>query len=213
VATPTLSKRLRSRCGAGRVDSTSVAGLNSGMAKNSRVPGALGAIPVVGDLMKQADSQAQWLQDLVEQNARLVQQLPATIKSFNDTLERFNQTVGRLDRMVTRVEKTTNQLIAPIEEIQPRLERVVSLLDIPSVRASVGDLPGLVETLRKEALPALRATTDTQKQVALLQTTVERVVAVLAELPGLGLVRRFAGGRPPGAESESPDRPAAGGSD
>jgi len=179
------------------------------MAKNSRVPGAVGAIPVVGDLMKQADSQAQWLQDLVEQNARLVQQLPATIKSFNDTLERFNQTVGRLDRMVTRVENTTNQLIAPIEEIQPRLERIVALLDIPSVRASMGDLPGLIDALRKEALPALRATTDTQKQIALLQSTVERVMALLGELPGMGLVRRFAGGRPADAADLPVDPGAA----
>jgi ABC-type transporter Mla subunit MlaD len=123
---------------------------------------------VVGDLLKQADGQAQWLQDLVEQNSRLVSQLPATMQNFNDTLERFNQTVTRLDAMVTRVEKTVDRL----------------------------DLPQLADTLRKEALPALRAATDTQKQVALLQNTVERVMALMAELPGMGLVRRFAGGPP-----------------
>lgn len=128
------------------------------------MPSAVGAIPVVGDLMKQADSQAQWLQDLVEQNAKLVGQLPDTLKSLNDSLERFNQTVDRLDRMITRVERST-------------------------------DLPALVDTLRKEALPALRAATDTQKQVALLQSTVERVIAILGELPGAGILRRFAGGQ------------------
>jgi ABC-type transporter Mla subunit MlaD len=135
------------------------------MAKNSRVPGAVGAIPVVGDLLKQADGQAQWLQDLLEQNTRLVGQLPATMKNFNDTLERFNQTVARLDVMVTRVEKTVNRL----------------------------DLQQLAESIRKEALPALRAATDTQKQVALLASTIDRVMALMAELPGMGLVRRFAG--------------------
>jgi ABC-type transporter Mla subunit MlaD len=167
------------------------------MAKNSRVPGAVGSIPVVGDLLKQADGQAQWLQELVEQNARLVGQLPDTMKNFNDTLERFNQTVARLDRMVSRVETTTNQLIAPMEEIAPRLEKLVKLLDIQTVR----DLPQLAESIRKEALPALRAATDTQKQVALLQNTTERVMALLAELPGMGIVRRFAG-------PKSPDQPA-----
>lgn len=174
------------------------------MAKNSRVPSAIGAIPVVGDMVKQADNQAQWLQDLVEQNARMLGQLPATMKNFNDTLERFNQTVGRLDRMVTRVETTTNQLIAPMEEIAPALDRMVSLLDIPSVR----DLPGLVDTLRKEALPALRATTDTQKQIALLQSTIDRVMALLAEVPGMGLMRRFTGGWPEtGAAPPAADPP------
>ena len=137
---------------------------NQAMAKSSRVPSAVGAIPVVGGLVKSADNQAQWLQELVEQNARLVSQLPATLKSLNDSLERFNQSVDRLDRLITRVERTT-------------------------------DLPGLVDSLRKEALPALRAATDTQRQVALLQSTVERVAAVLGELPGAGLLRRLAGGQ------------------
>ena len=136
------------------------------MAKTSRVPSAVGSIPVVGDLVKQADTQAQWLQELVEQNARLVSQLPATIKTLNDSLERFNESVARLDRMVTRMEKTSER---------------------------VRDLPALADALRKEALPALRAATDTQRQVALLQGTVERIATVLGELPGAGLLRRFAG--------------------
>jgi uncharacterized phage infection (PIP) family protein YhgE len=138
----------------------------TGMAKSSRVPSAVGSIPVVGDLVKQADSQAQWLQELVEQNARLVSQLPATIKTLNDSLERFNESVARLDRMVTRMEKTSER---------------------------VRDLPALADAIRKEALPALRAATDTQRQVALLQGTVERIATVLSELPGAGLLRRLAG--------------------
>jgi len=139
---------------------------NHAVAKNSRVPSAVGSIPVVGDLMKQADSQAQWLQELLEQNARLIGQLPATMKTFNDSLERFNQTVGRLDRMVTQVETATNQLVAPMQELAPRLEKLIG------------------------------SATDTQKQLALLTSTVERVAGIVGELPGAGIVRRFAGGRP-----------------
>ena len=165
---------------------------NHAVAKNSRVPSAVGSIPLVGDLVKQADSQAQWLQELVEQNARLVGQLPATMKTFNDSLERFNQTVGRLDRMVTQVEAATNQLVMPMQEIAPRLEKLVSAIDVNSVR----ELPGVLDALRKEALPALRAATDTQKQLALLTSTVERIVALLGDLPGAGIVRRLAGGAP-----------------
>lgn len=165
--------------------------------KPSHVPSAVGAIPVVGDAMRSAEAQARWMQELLEQNARLVGQVPATMKTFNDSLERFNQTVQRLDRVITRVETTTAQLSAPIEELAPRLERLVTLLDVPSVR----DLPGLVDTLRREALPALRAATDTQRQVALLQTTVDRIAGVLAELPGAGILRRLAGAARPAAAS------------
>ena len=153
------------------------------MAKTSRVPSAVGAIPVVGDLVKQADTQAQWLQELVEQNTRLLAQLPATVKTLNDSLERFNDSVQRLDRMVTRMERASDR---------------------------VRDLPALADTLRKEALPALRAATDTQRQVALLQSTVDRIAAVLGELPGAGLLRRLAGAaNAPSPHTTTPD-PAAG---
>jgi ABC-type transporter Mla subunit MlaD len=126
------------------------------VAKNTRVPSAVGSIPVVGDLVKQADAQAQWLQELVEQNARLVGQLPATIKTLNDSLERFNQTISRLDRVVSRIESASSQLIGPLEQMTPQLDR----------------------------------------QVALLASTVDRIRTILNELPGAGIVRRIAGGRP-----------------
>ncbi len=139
----------------------------------SRVPQLVGAIPLVGDLVKGADAQAQWMQELLEQNVRLVSQLPTTLKTFNDSIERFNQTVGRLDRAVSRIESATNQVLAPLDQLNLR------------------ELPDLVDTLRREALPALRAATDTQRQVALLSATVDRVVGLLAEVPGAGLLRRF----------------------
>lgn len=159
------------------------------MAKNTRIPSAVGAIPVVGDLVKQADSQAQWLQELIEQNARLVGQLPATMKTFNDSLERFNQTVARLDKVVTKIEGTTNQLIAPLEQVTPALDRIAATLDLPTVR----ELPQVLDALRREALPALRAATDTQRQVAIVNATLERIIAILGELPGAGIARRLAG--------------------
>ncbi len=147
----------------------------------------MGSIPVVGGLVRQADSQARWLQEVLEQNARLVGQLPATLKAFNDTLQRFNDTVGRLDRMVERVEVIGGQLLGPLEDLAPRLERV-------------RDLPELIDTLRKEAIPALRAATDTRSQVAVLQATLDRMLELIADLPGGGLVRRLtnpaAGPRP-----------------
>lgn len=150
--------------------------------ETSRVPSAVGAIPVVGDLMKSADQQARWMQEILEQNARLVAQFPATMKSFNDALERFNQTVGRLDKAVTRIEGASKNLTGP-------LEKVSSALDPKALR----DIPEVLDAVRREALPALRAATDTQQQVALLQATIDRVIAIVTELPGAGVLRRLAG--------------------
>lgn len=179
-----------------RVDTAVPGPHNQRVAKNSRVPGAVGAIPVVGGLIKTADSQAQFLQEMLEQNARLVGQFPATMKSFNDTLERFNQTVARLDQVVTTIEAATERVLGPLEQVSAKLERAVAAVDLPSLR----DVPARLESLRAEALPALRAATDTQRQVALLSATVERVVAVLSEMPGAGILRRIATGH---AESGS----------
>src|SRR5690349_11192679 len=70
---------LRRRCGIAhlpvsgvRVDSGGPNGYEIQVAKekSSRVPEAVGSIPVVGGIVKQADQQAQWMQDLVEQQAR-----------------------------------------------------------------------------------------------------------------------------------------------
>jgi len=173
------------------------------MAKTSRIPSAVGAIPVVGDLAKRADNQAKWVQELVEQNARLVGQLPTTIKTFNDTLERFNQTVARLDTVVSGIEATAAQLVAPLEQVAPTLDRIVAALDVQSLR----DFPDVLDALRREALPALRATTDTQQQVALLTATVDGLIGLMNELPGAALMRRLAGGRVGVAEAEDPNSP------
>lgn len=150
--------------------------------ETSRVPSAVGAIPVVGDLMKSADQQARWMQEILEQNARLVAQFPATMKSFNDALERFNQTIGRLDKAVTRIEGASKNLTGP-------LEKVSSALDPKALR----EIPEVLDAVRREALPALRAATDTQQQVALLQATIDRVIAIVSELPGAGVLRRLTG--------------------
>lgn len=150
--------------------------------ESSRVPSAVGAIPVVGEMMKSAEQQARWMQEVLEQNARLVAQFPATMKSFNDALERFNQTIGRLDKAVTRIEGASKNLIGP-------LEKVSTALDPKALR----DIPEVLDALRREAVPALRAATDTQQQVARLQSTIDRVIAALGDLPGAGVLRRLTG--------------------
>jgi ABC-type transporter Mla subunit MlaD len=122
------------------------------------------------------------MQELVEQQARLVGQLPATLKTLNDSIERFNQTVSRLERATSRIESTAGTLTSPLATLAAALEP-----------ARLGELPEVLDMLRKEAGPALRAATDTQRQVALLQATVDRIIALVSELPGAGFVKRMAG--------------------
>jgi ABC-type transporter Mla subunit MlaD len=70
--------------------------------------------------------------------------MPATIKTFNDSLERFNQTIGRLDRVVSRIEGASAQLIAPLEQMTPQLDRQVALLanTVDRILTLLNELPG-----------------------------------------------------------------------
>jgi prefoldin subunit 5 len=106
------------------------------------------------------------------------------MKTFNDSIERFNQTIGHLDRAVTSIETATKNLTGP-------MEKVLGSIDPKALR----EIPEVLDALRKEAVPALRAATDTQRQVAMLQSTIERVITVLSELPGAGMLRRLTSGR------------------
>jgi hypothetical protein len=182
------------------VDTAARTGYKVGMAKKpegSRVPSAVGSIPVVGDLMKSAEGQARWMQELLEQNARLVGQFPATMKTFNDSIERFNQTIGRLDSAVTSIETATRNLTGP-------MEKVLSSIDTKALR----EIPEVLDALRKEAVPAMRAATDTQRQVAMLQSTIERVLTVLSELPGAGMLRRLTSTRDGGEGGTERPKPS-----
>jgi ABC-type transporter Mla subunit MlaD len=106
------------------------------------VPAAVAAVPVLGDAMQQLEAQARWLQNLLEENARLLGQLPATLRSLNDALERFNDTIGRLDRVVGRLEAASVSLTGPVE-------RLSAVLDPRALR----ELPELVRSLRDWSLP------------------------------------------------------------
>lgn len=190
-------------CPPRQVDRGRATGYESPVAKMpepSRVPSAVAAMPVVGGLAKSADAQARWMQDMLEQNARMISQFPETLRSFNDAIERFNQTVGRLDRAVTRIETASKNLTGP-------MERVAGALD----RNAFRELPETLDSLRREAGPALRAAADTQRQVATLQTTVERVITLVSEIPGAGILRRIAAGRgedEPNKPGPKPSRPS-----
>jgi ABC-type transporter Mla subunit MlaD len=164
----------------------------AGSRSGGRVPAAVGAIPVVGGVLRQADQQAQWMQDLVEQNARLIAALPTTLKSLNDSIERFNQSVNRLERTVTRIEGAANAVTGPFTAVAAAVDP-----------GRLAELPDVLDSLRREAGPALRAATDTQRQVALLQATAEKVIALVSDLPGAGLLRRLSPTR--STSSPAPD--------
>jgi ABC-type transporter Mla subunit MlaD len=99
--------------------------------------------------MQQLEAQARWFQDLLEENARLVGQLPATLRSFNDALEHFNETIGRLDRVVRRLETASANLTGPVERLSTVLDPR-ALRDLPELARSLRDWSRLRPADREE---------------------------------------------------------------
>lgn len=120
--------------------------------------------------------------------------LPATVTALQrsvlalgDTLAAGRETVLIVNRLALRLESLVDELEAPLLALAPGLSRAATLLDDPVVET----IPDLLRRLQTEALPLLRAVSETQNR--------------LMQLPGAALIgamtgRRPDAGKPPAAE-------------
>jgi hypothetical protein len=138
-----------------------------------------------------------------------VASLPESINLLNRSLRSFAATVSRLDGLVQRMDRLTEPLEGPLTALAPRLEALVPLLD----EELLASLPPLLTAIEKTGLPALELVGQTQDQVAVIASSIERLMALMddtfgrfQDLPGATLVSRLrhVGQKPPG------DRTAAG---
>jgi hypothetical protein len=136
--------------------------------------------------------------------------LPDSIALLNRSLASFAQTVSRLDKLAKRLDRLTEPLEEPLTLLAPRLQALVPLLDDEIMR----ELPVVLDSVRRNAVPALEVIGQTQAQVASIAESVERLMQLmddafvrLQELPGAGLVSRLRGERPPRTAATAPRDP------
>jgi hypothetical protein len=146
-------------------------------------------IPTVNDMLRAGTEQVEALAAL-----------PRSVVVFNRSLANFAQTLDRLDELVRRLDRMTGPLEAPLTALAPRLEALVPLLD----EEVTGSLPAVLDSVQRNALPALELMGETRAHVATMAASVERLTAImedgftrLLELPGVSLVNRIRGGQPP----------------
>lgn len=152
-------------------------------------------IPTVGDIVRLGAEQAEALAAL-----------PGSLALLNRSLTNFAQTVARLDKLVQRLDRLTEPLEEPLAALAPRLQALVPLLD----EDLMGSLPAVLDSVSRNAVPALELIGQTQSQVASIAVSMDRLMHVmddgfarLSELPGMGLVTRLRGER---AVQASPPR-------
>jgi ABC-type transporter Mla subunit MlaD len=142
-------------------------------------------VPTVNDLVR-----------LTTEQIEALTQLPSSIVLLNQTLASFAQTVGRLDKLVKRLDRLTEPLEEPLTALAPRLQALVPLLD----EELMSSLPEVLDSVRRNAVPALEVFGQTQAQVASIAASVDRLMHLmddtllrLQDLPGVGLVNRLRG--------------------
>lgn len=146
-------------------------------------------IPTPGDLIRFGTEQVE-----------VLAALPDSIALLNRSLTNFAQTVSRLDKLVKRLDRLTEPLEEPLTQLAPRLQALVPLLD----EELMGGLPVVLDSVKRNAVPALELIGQTQAQVASIATSVERLMqmmdeafARISDLPGAALVSRLRGDRLP----------------
>jgi hypothetical protein len=146
-------------------------------------------LPTVSDVIRVSNEQVEALVAL-----------PGSIALLNRSLANFAQTVTRLDQLVRRLDRLTEPLEAPLTALAPRLNALVPLLD----EDLIGSLPAVLDSVQRNAVPALELIGQTQSQVASIASSVERLMTImddgfsrLQELPGAALVSRLRGGGGP----------------
>jgi len=162
-------------------------------------------IPTVGDIVRLGTEQAEALAAL-----------PGSLTLLNRSLTSFAQTVARLDKLVQRLDRLTEPLEEPLTALAPRLQALVPLLD----EELISSLPAVLDSVNRNAVPALELIGQTQAQVASIAVSMERLMHVmddgfarLAELPGMGLVTRLRGersGQAPPPRRNPPKKPDVG---
>jgi hypothetical protein len=165
-------------------------------------------IPTVADLLRLGAEQLEALMTL-----------PETIAALNRSLLGLAQTAARLDELVRRMDRITEPLEEPVAAIAPKLAALGAAVDDDMLAT----IPAILDSMRRNALPALEVIGQTQAQVASIAASMEGLLRVweqtfgrLQDLPGAGLVNLFrlpdrgsrapdGGSPPPGGGSRAPD--------
>jgi hypothetical protein len=122
--------------------------------------------------------------------------LPRSVVVLNRSLTNLAETVAVLDLLVRRLDRLTEPLEEPLTALAPRLEALVPLLDEQVIQS----LPAVLNSIERNAVPALELMGHTREQLASIAASVERLLSVMEEgfarfqeLPGAFLVSRLRG--------------------
>jgi hypothetical protein len=142
-------------------------------------------LPTVNDVLRAGTEQVEALAAL-----------PRSIVVFNRALANFAETVAVLDQLVRRLDRLTGPLEGPLTALAPRLEALVPLLDEDVIHS----LPTVLDSVERNAVPALELMGTTREQLASVAASIERLLAGMEEgfarlqdLPGAFLVSRLRG--------------------
>lgn len=153
------------------------------MASSGRYAREVPRLPGVPDLVALLRAQTEALVAL----PATVTALQRSVIALGDTLTAGRDTVLVVQRLALRLEALLDELEPSLRTLAPGLSRAATLLEDPVVET----IPDLIRRLQTEALPLLRAVSETQ--------------ARLMQLPGAALIGAMAGRRPDPVRTPHPE--------
>lgn len=121
---------------------------------------------------------------ILRQQTEALVQLPATVLALQkavialgDTVAAGRDTVLIANRLAMRLEQVLDEVEAPVRALAPGLTRAAKVLDDPIVET----IPDTIRRIQTEAMPLLRAVSETQQR--------------LMQLPGASLLAGVTGQR------------------
>jgi hypothetical protein len=136
--------------------------------------------------------------------------IPRSVIHIDRSLSNFAQTLALLDTVVRRLDRLTEPLEGPLTALAPRLDALVALLDEDTLKALVL----VLDSVKRNAVPALDALGQTQNRAAPIAASVERLTRVmddtfsrLTDITGAGPASPPLGEGPEQPPAPRPGRP------
>ncbi len=159
----------------------------------SLVPRTTGLLSAAEDLMGRVDALVTRIEATRQDAQAVVERTDGVVTEANALIVRTAGTIASVEPTIDRGERLLTTLAPSLERLEPTLRTLADTTSPQEVQALVGlvdRLPHLAEALNEDILPILESLGSVAPDIHELLDVTRDLNAMIAKLPGMGLVRR-----------------------
>ena len=160
---------------------------------SSVVPRVVSLLTAAEDLLGRVDALVERIEATRQDAQAVVERTDAVVTDANALVVKTAGTVASVEPTIERGERLLSTLAPPLERLEPTLRTLAETTSPEEVEALVGlvdRLPQLAEALHDDVLPILDNLGSVAPDVHELLEVTRDLNAMIAKLPGMGIVRR-----------------------